>query len=133
MVAPPRRSTVVEPAAPDAAGTGGRRRSPTKSSGAPAATKAAGRRAPWWLRVVAWVVAVPVGLAIVGIPARTLGYLDSQKLLDVLIGKDTGRYLPLAVIVVLWALVTALLVQGIVEGGGWLLRRRRERRAGAAA
>jgi len=133
VVAPPRRSTVVEPAAPDAARTGGRRRSPTKSAGAPAATRAARRRAPWWLRIVAWVVAVPVGLAIVGIPARTLGYLDSQKLLDVLIGKDTGRYLPLAVIVVLWALVTALLVQGIVEGGSWLLRRRRERRAGAAA
>jgi hypothetical protein len=30
---------------------------------------------------------------------------------------------------VLWALVTALLVQLLVEGGGWLMRRRHERRA----
>jgi hypothetical protein len=89
-------------------------------------------RAPWWLRIVAWLVAVPLGLVLVGIPARTLGYLDSQKLLDVVIGDDTGRYLPLVVIVLLWALVTALLVQLIVEGGGWLLQRRRDRRAAAA-
>jgi hypothetical protein len=81
-------------------------------------------RAPWWLRIVAWLIAVPVGLALVGIPARRLGYLDSQKLLDVLIGEDTDRYLPLVVIVLLWALVTAILVQVIVEGGAWLLRRR---------
>jgi len=86
-------------------------------------------RAPWWLRIVAWVIAVPLGLALVGLPARNLGYLDSQKLLDVLIGKGSDRYLPLVVIVLLWALVTALLVQLIVEGGAWLLRRRRTRRA----
>jgi len=78
---------------------------------------------------VAWLVAVPLGLVLVGIPARKAGYLDSQKLLDIVIGRDTAsRYLPLLVIVVLWALVTALLVQLIVEGGGWLLRRRRGRK-----
>jgi hypothetical protein len=82
---------------------------------------------PWWLRAVAWVIAVPLGLALVGIPARKAGYLDSQKLLDVVIGKSTDRYVPLVVIVLLWALVTALLVQLIVEGGGRLLRRRRAR------
>jgi len=89
-------------------------------------------RAPWWLRVAAWVVAVPLGLILVGIPARKLGYLDSQKLLDIVIGKDTGRYVPLVVIVLLWAAVTAVLVQCIVEGGGLLLRRRRARRSGAS-
>ncbi|MFO1537879.1 MAG: hypothetical protein ACKOVH_08650 [Actinomycetota bacterium] len=68
---------------------------------------------------------MPVGLVLVGLPARRLGYLDSQKLLDVLIGEGSGRYLPLVVIVLLWALVTAVLVQVIVEGGHWWLRRRR--------
>lgn len=83
------------------------------------------RGAPWWLRLVAWLVAVPLGLVLVGVPARSLGYLSSQKLLDVVVGDDLGRYVPLAVIVVLWALVTALLVQLIVEVGDLVLRRRR--------
>ena len=127
--APAARSsrTVVGPAAagepPPAAG---RRKGSADTASAPTPHRT---RAPWWLRVVAWVIAVPLGLALVGLPARNLGYLDSQKLLDVLIGKGTDRYLPLVVIVLLWALVTALLVQLIIEGGAWLLRRRRTGRA----
>ena len=78
-------------------------------------------------------VAVPLGLALVGIPARKAGYLDSQKLLDIVIGRDSGRYVPLLVIVLLWALVTAILVQVIVEGGGRLLRRRSRRGTPASA
>ena len=69
-------------------------------------------------------VSVPLGLALVGIPARKAGYLSSQKLLDIVVGSDLGRYVPLVVIVVAWALVTALLVQAIVETGGALRRRR---------
>ena len=76
-------------------------------------------------------VAVPLGLVLVGLPARTLGFLGSQKLLDVVIGHDLGRFFPLVVIVVAWALVTAALVQAMVEGGGALLRRRRTKRATA--
>jgi hypothetical protein len=98
-----------------------------------AAPKPASRKPPIWLRVVAWVVAVPLGLVLVGIPARKAGYLDSQKLLDIVIGRDSGRYVPLLVIVLLWALVTAILVQMIVEGGGWLLRRRRARKGTPAS
>lgn len=81
------------------------------------------------VRLLAWVIAIPLGLVLVGIPARRAGYLTGQKLLDVVIGHDLDRYFPLVVIVLLWALVTALLVQLIAEGGGWLMRRRRARRA----
>lgn len=128
--APPRPTVVVPGAGPgggDAAPAPSGRRAPDEAAAAPARRV----RAPWWLRIVAWIVAVPLGLVLVGVPARKLGYLDSQKLLDVLIGKDVGRYLPLVVIVVLWAVVTAVLVQLIVEGGGSLLRRRRARRDAA--
>jgi hypothetical protein len=117
---------VVEPGSGGAAGT------PPKSSttkGAQARPPKERTRLPWPLRLIAWVVAIPLGLALVGIPARRAGYLSSQKLLDIVIERDLDRYVPLAVIVVLWALVTALLVQLLVEGGGWLMRRRQTRRA----
>src|SRR5262249_59565865 len=87
------------------------------------------RGLPWPLGLLAWIVAIPLGVALVGIPARKAGYLSSQKLLDIVIKRNFDRYVPLAVIVLLWALVTALLVQLLVEGGGWLMRRRRSRRA----
>jgi hypothetical protein len=91
---------------------------------------AGGREAmPVWLRIVVWIVALPLGLVIVGIPARQAGYLTSQKLLDVIVKHDIGRFVPIVVIVALWALVTALLVTGLVEGGRWWMLHRREQRA----
>jgi hypothetical protein len=132
-----RSATVVRPetapVSPTASTGGGGSRRDRRAVAEAAPKPPARSRAPWWLRVIAWVLAVPLGLVLVGIPARKLGYLDSQKLLDIVIGKDTGRYLPLVVIVLLWAVVTAVLVQCIVEGGGLLLRRRRARRSGASA
>jgi hypothetical protein len=76
------------------------------------------------------VLAVPIGLAIVGIPARILGYLTSQKLLDVIVKHNLSRFVPLLVIVVLWALATTVLVEIFIEGGRWLMLRRRRRLGG---
>jgi len=123
-------------AAPVAAGAASK---PPKTPKAPRTKGADARPAkqrtqlPWPFRVLAWVIAIPLGLALVGIPARKAGYLSSQKLLDIVIERDLDRYVPLAVIVILWALVTALLVQLLVEGGGWLMRRRQARRAPTAS
>jgi hypothetical protein len=80
---------------------------------------------PLALRLGAWALAVPIGLAIVGIPARVLGYLTSQKLLDVFVKHTLARFVPLLVIVVLWALATTVLVEIFVEGGRWFMLRRR--------
>jgi hypothetical protein len=63
-----------------------------------------------FVRVLVWVVALPIALVAVGIPARKAGYLTGQKLLDVIVKHDLGRFVPLVVIVALWALVTAALV-----------------------
>jgi hypothetical protein len=82
---------------------------------------------PLPVRLAAWALAVPVGLALVGIPARQLGYLTGQKLLDVLVKHNIDRFVPLLVIVALWALATALLVELFIEGGRWLMMRRRQR------
>jgi hypothetical protein len=62
------------------------------------------------VRILVWVVALPVALVVVGIPARKAGYLTGQKLLDVIVKHSIGRFVPLLVIVALWALVTAVLV-----------------------
>ncbi|HSO97120.1 MAG TPA: hypothetical protein VLV81_13890 [Acidimicrobiia bacterium] len=86
---------------------------------------------PLAIRLGAWVLAVPIGLAIIGIPARSLGYLTSQKLLDVIVKHNLSRFVPLLVIVVLWALATTILVEIFIEGGRWLMLRRRRRHAGA--
>jgi hypothetical protein len=85
---------------------------------------------PLTVRVGAWVLAVPIGLAIIGVPARILGYLTSQKLLDVIVKHNLSRFVPLLVIVVLWALATTVLVELFVEGGRWLMLRRRRRSGG---
>jgi len=77
------------------------------------------------------VLAVPIGLVIVGLPARQLGYLTSQKLLDVFVKHSLSRFVPLLVIVVLWALATTVLVEILIEGGRWLMRRRQRQHATA--
>jgi uncharacterized integral membrane protein len=84
------------------------------------------------MRVLAWVVALPLGLILVGIPARQAGYLSSQKLLDVIVKRDLGRFVPLVLVVLLWALVSALLVTLFVAGGHRLRQRRRDRSSGDA-
>jgi uncharacterized integral membrane protein len=79
------------------------------------------------LRVLAWLVALPLGLVIVGLPARKAGYLSSQKLLDVIVKSDMSRFVPIVVIILLWALVSAALVTVFVEGGRRLRARRRDK------
>lgn len=88
---------------------------------------------PLALRVGAWVVALPLGLLIVGVPARQLGYLSSQKLLDVIVKRDLGRFLPIVVVIALWALVSAVLVTVFVGGGRRLMLRRRRAKTAARA
>lgn len=103
---------------------------PTGPVGAPVRDGGESRDAlPLALRVGAWVIAVPLGLLIVGIPARQLGYLSSQKLLDVIVKRDLGRFLPIVVVIALWALVSAVLVTLLVEGGRRLMLRRRRNKA----
>ena len=88
---------------------------------------------PLPLRILAWLVALPLGLAIVGLPARKAGYLSSQKLLDVIVKSDMSRFVPIVVIIILWALVSAVLVTLFVEGGRRVMARRRDRHDGRAS
>ena len=104
-------------------GPAGRRRSPSDD--------AVGETRPakvYW-RILAWLIALPIALAAVGIPARAAGYLNSQRLLDVIVKHNLTRFVPIVLIVVLWALVSALLVTVMVAVGERIAARRRARRA----
>ena len=78
-------------------------------------------------RILTWLVALPIALAVVGIPARGAGYLNSQRLLDVIVDNGLTRFVPILVIVVLWAVTTALLVTAILAIGQRLAARRPRR------
>jgi hypothetical protein len=75
-------------------------------------------------RIGAWIVALPLALVVVGVPARKAGYLNGQRMLDIIVKHNVGRFVPLLVIVVLWALATAVLVTVLLEGGRRILRKR---------
>jgi hypothetical protein len=90
------------------------------------------RSVHWYWRIIAWLVAVPLGFLITAWPAYEFGLIRKDDVLDVFVGSGTSRYTRLAIGTLIWALVTALLVQLFIEGGRlWSDRRRRRRDAGA--
>jgi hypothetical protein len=107
---------------------GGPSRRARRGRGAPT-TGAPKRKVAWYWRVVAWVVAVPLGFVITAWPAYELGFIKKGDVLDIFVGTGTGRYVRLGIGTAVWALVTALLVQLFVEGGRALAARRRATRA----
>jgi hypothetical protein len=83
------------------------------------------RRVAWYWRLLAWIVAVPLGFVITAWPAYELGFIKKDDVLDIFVGTGIGRYVRLAIGTAVWALVTALLVQLFVEGGrAWVARRK---------
>jgi hypothetical protein len=85
------------------------------------------RKVRWYWRMVAWIAAVPIGFVITVWPSYEFGLIRKDDVLDVFVGSGAGRYTRLAIVTVLWALVTAVLVQLFVEGGRWWAARRRAR------
>jgi hypothetical protein len=78
---------------------------------------------------VAWIVAVPLAFLVTAWPAYKLGFIKKNDLLNIFVGTGTGRYLRLVIVTLVWAIVTALLVQLLVEGGRVRANRRRARAA----
>jgi hypothetical protein len=128
-------ATVAATTAPDDANgsggeRGGRRSRPTP---APAATPGKRSKVHWYWRVLAWIVAVPVGFLLTAWPAYKFGFIKKDDLLDIFVGTGIGRYLRLAIVTLVWAVVTALLVQLFVEGGRAWYNRRRARSSSVSA
>jgi hypothetical protein len=98
---------------------------PARRGRAAPAAPAPRRRVAWYWRVVAWVVAIPLGFVVTAWPAYQLGFIKKDDVLNIFVGTGTSRYVRLAVGTLVWALATALLVQLFVEGGrAWSARRR---------
>jgi hypothetical protein len=88
------------------------------------------RRVHWYWRLLAWIVAVPMGFVIAVVPSYEFGVISKDDVLDVFVGSGTDRYVRLGVVTLIWAVVTAILVQLFVEVGRiWAARRRRHREA----
>lgn len=87
------------------------------------------RKVAWYWRVIAWIVAVPLGFVITAWPAYEFGWIKKDDVLDIFVGTGSSRYVRLAIGTAVWALVTALLVQLFVEGGRAFAARRRAKAA----
>lgn len=69
------------------------------------------------VRILAWVVAVALGGAVAYVIGKRLGYLTKDAGLDIVNGANlVSRYGRLAIVVLMWATVSASLVQLFVEG-----------------
>lgn len=68
-------------------------------------------RLAWYARLLLWIVSLPVGFAIVAVPARMADILQASKLLDAFLSMDVQEFIgPLAVVIPAWAIVTGTLV-----------------------
>jgi hypothetical protein len=106
------------------------RNAPPSDARAPATEPApatARAKVPWWMQLLLWIVAVPLGFLIVFLFARASGLFSSNQLSDVFLANGFGRFWPLARLLPIVALVTAALVQA-----GVVLLSRRKGRTGAA-
>ncbi len=102
---------------------------PGRPEAEPAATGAVSRR----LRILAWVVAMVLGLVITLWVARITGWLSGDRLVDVFTQEGWARYIRVVAVAPVWALFTTLLLTLFLEGGRALARRRAEKRAESAA
>ena len=84
---------------------------------------------PWWMRLLLWFIAVPLGFLLVFVVARAFNLFTSNQLSDLFLANNTGRFWPAARLLPFVALVTAALVQG----GVYLLARLRGRRGRGGA
>jgi len=110
----------------------GARRDRRGPAPAPAAAPAKRTRVAWYWRTMAWIVAVPLGFVLTAWPAYEFGFIKKDDLLDIFVGTGIGRYVRLGIVTLVWALVTALLVQLFVEGGRARAAWRRRSRAATA-
>ncbi len=87
-----------------------------------------GDELPRFVRLLIWVVAVPLGFLLVFGTTRALGFLSQRQLEDAFLLSGWSRFTPILRVLPFWALVTALIVHfgniGIVQWQRTSARRR---------
>jgi hypothetical protein len=80
----------------------------------PAAMRAprglSGKELPRFVRILIWVVAVPLGFLLVFGTTRAFGFLSQRQLEDTFLLSGWGRFGPIVRVLPFWALITALIV-----------------------
>jgi hypothetical protein len=117
------------PSARPAAGQNAAAPTPKPKREKPAATAGAYAPVAWWIRLLLWVVAVPLAYFIVFELARLFGIFSSTNLTDVFLANGVSRFWPVARLLPVVALLTAVFVQG----GVMVLGRRKARQGAPAA
>jgi hypothetical protein len=82
-------------------------------------------RVRWYWRLLAWIVAVPLGFVIAVVPSYEFGLISKDDVFDAFFGSGTDRYVRLGIVTLIWAVVTAVLVQVFIEVGRAMANRRR--------
>jgi len=85
-------------------------------------------RSPVWLRVLAWMVGLPAAAFVVFGVANATGVLTGSQLTDMFLEARLTAYGRLAAVLPVWALLAALIVQGVDVL--WKSTARRRRAAG---
>jgi hypothetical protein len=79
---------------------------------------------PLWMRLLVWIVAVPVGFFLVFSLARALGFLTQTQLEDVFLDTGWDRFWPVARLLPFVALVTSSIVHfSVLYMSHWRVRR----------
>jgi hypothetical protein len=82
-------------------------------------------------RVLIWVAAVPLGAMVGGFVGTRVGLVSTDEVEDAFLESGAARFVPLVILVLAWAVATALIVQGAIAGiDAW--RRRRAARSASA-
>jgi hypothetical protein len=87
-------------------------RAPAREPAPAPAPTSGDRPVPVWIRLLLWVVAVPLSFFIVFLVARGFGWFTTTQLSDVFLANSTSRFWPLVRLLPFVALLTAVLVQG---------------------
>jgi hypothetical protein len=125
-VSPAASATAVAPVAQPAAAADDivATRAVPRAQAAPTPLQPPTRSVPRWVRLLLWILAVPLGFIIVFGFARATGLFTGTQLEDIFLATGWHRFVPLIRVLP----IVALVIAGIVQGGVVLLSRRAGRR-----
>jgi hypothetical protein len=72
------------------------------------------RELAWYWRLLAWMLALPIGFASAALPAYWLRLIRGNDILDLLVGSGLGRYTRLGELLACWAFANVVVVHLLI-------------------